>query len=177
MGLRTNTITIGGGELEGVGTITANVANSATIAVSPGLSAGQLTITGDLTLAATSTLQIGIGGMHPGTDSDLLSEAGTTALNLAGALNVTLINGYLPTAADSLVIVSSNQPISGMFSNVVGGHVTATDGITSLKVSVVGNHVVVSVISIHGRWPPVLHSAGACAAMGSASAGADRFGS
>ena len=35
----------------------------------------------------------------------------------------------------------------------------------------------VSVISIHGRWPPVLHSAGTCAAMGSTSAGADGFGS
>jgi hypothetical protein len=63
--------------------------------------------------------------------------------DLAGALSVVRVGGFLPAAADSLIILSSNQPITGMFSNVVGGHVTATDGITSLKVSVIGNHLVV----------------------------------
>ncbi len=35
----------------------------------------------------------------------------------------------------------------------------------------------VSVDPIHGRWRPVLHSASACAAMRTTSAGADGFGS
>jgi hypothetical protein len=120
----------------------ANVANSATIAVAPGLSAGIMAITGDLTLAATSELHIKLGGAHQGTDYDLLSEAGTAPLNLSGALSVTLAGGFMPTAGDSFVIVNSNQPLTGMFFNVVGGHVTATDGITSLKLSIIGNHVV-----------------------------------
>ncbi len=135
-----HTITVAGGRLEGSGTITANVANSATIA--PGLSAGSLSIAGDLILTAASTLQIEIGGVRQGVDHDFLSEAGAAPLNLAGALSVVRVGGFLPTAADSLIILSSNQPITGMFSNVVGGRVTATDGITSIKVSVVGNYVV-----------------------------------
>ncbi|HEY4233521.1 MAG TPA: PEP-CTERM sorting domain-containing protein, partial [Lacipirellulaceae bacterium] len=141
-----NTITVGGGRLEGNGTIMANVANSGTIAVSPGSAAGTLPITGDLTLASTSALQFEIGGPHPGVDFDTLSEAGSTALNLAGTLSVARLNGYLPAAVDALVIISSNQPITGMFSNVVGGHVMATDGVTSLRVSVVGNHVVLNLL-------------------------------
>ncbi|MEX2309339.1 MAG: hypothetical protein WD738_17190, partial [Pirellulales bacterium] len=140
-----NTISVVGGRLEGSGTIMANVANSATIA--PGLSAGQLAITGDLTLASTSTLQIEIGGANQGGDFDFLSEAGTQALNLAGALSVTLVNGFMPAAADSLIIVNSNQPITGMFSNVVAGHVLTSDGLTSLRLSVIGNHVVISGLS------------------------------
>ena len=56
---------------------------------------------------------------------------------------MTLLNGYVPAAADSLIILSSNQSITGAFSNVVAGHVLASDGITSLRVSVIGNHVVV----------------------------------
>jgi hypothetical protein len=136
-----NTITVAGGRLEGSGTITANVANSGTI--SPGLSVGTLAITGDLTLASTSTLQIEVGGVTQGTQHDFLSEAGTIALNLGGALTVTLTGGFVPAAADSLIILSSNQPITAMFANLVGGRVLATDGITSLRVSVIGNHVVV----------------------------------
>jgi hypothetical protein len=120
----------------------ANVANSATI--SPGLSAGQLSITGDLTLAPTSTLQIEIGGVNQGADYDFLSEAGSMALNLAGALSITLLNGFVPAAADSLTIVSSNQPLTGMFSNVMDGHVLTSDGMTSLRLSVIGHHVVLS---------------------------------
>jgi hypothetical protein len=80
--------------------------------------------------------------VHQGVDHDFLSEAGVAPLNLGGALSVVRVGGFLPTAADSLIIASSNQPISGMFSNVVGGRVTATDGVTSLKISVVGNYLV-----------------------------------
>jgi hypothetical protein len=106
------------------------------------LSAGKLSVTGDLTLTSTSTLQIDVGGNAPGNGYGVISEAGATALNLQGALSVTLLSGYVPTAAESLIMLSSNQPITGMFSNVVGGRVNATGSVTSLKVSIVGNHVV-----------------------------------
>jgi hypothetical protein len=139
-----STININGGRLEGSGTIMANVSNSATIAVSPGVASGTLAITGDLTLAATSTLQMEIGGANQSTNFDFLSDAGTSALNLAGALSITLLNGYVPAPADSLVILNSNQPITGMFSNVVSGQILASDGVTSLRLAVIGNHVVIS---------------------------------
>ena len=137
-----NTITLAGGRLEGNGTITANVANSGTI--SPGQSAGQLSINGDLTLASTSTLQIEIGGVNQGINYDSLAEAGTLPLNLAGALTVTLTNGFLPANSDSYIILTSNQPITGMFSNVVNGRVLTTDGVNSLGVAVIDNLVVLA---------------------------------
>lgn len=137
-----NTITIAGGRLEGNGTVNAKVVSSGTIA--PGLAGGALAITADLTLNGTSALQIEMNGVAPGSDHGLLTEAGAVALNLAGVLSVTLTEGFVPGAADTLVVLSSNQPITGMFSNVVGGHVLATDGITSLPVSIVGNHLVIA---------------------------------
>lgn len=89
-GTTTNTFSVIGGRLEGNGSITANVANSGTIA--PGLSAGILAITGDVTLASTSTLQFEIGGFTPGTLYDQLHVTGQVALG--GALNVSVINTF-----------------------------------------------------------------------------------
>jgi fibronectin-binding autotransporter adhesin len=82
-GVTLNTITVDGGQLEGTGTITANVTNSATI--SPGQSAGTLAIAGNLNLASTSTVQIEIGGTTPGTQYDQLHVTGQLALG--GILN------------------------------------------------------------------------------------------
>ncbi|MDQ6654726.1 MAG: PEP-CTERM sorting domain-containing protein [Verrucomicrobiota bacterium] len=136
------TITISGGRLEGNGTINANVANSAIIA--PGLSAGQLNISGDLTLTSTSNLQFEIGGLTPGTQYDVLTEAGTVALNLNGTLTVSLINCFSIsiTPGDTFTIISSNQPITGTFSNVVAGRVTTADGMGSFAVNTVGNNFI-----------------------------------
>jgi PEP-CTERM motif len=136
-----STISVAGGRLEATGTIAANVANSATIA--PGAPTGTLAITGDLTLAASSTLEIDLAGNIQGTGYDFVQEAGVAALDLQGALSLTLLNGFVPAAADSLIILSSSEPLTGAFSNIVNGRVTASDGITSLRVSVIGNHVVV----------------------------------
>ncbi|MDQ6622325.1 MAG: PEP-CTERM sorting domain-containing protein, partial [Verrucomicrobiota bacterium] len=136
------TITISGGRLEGNGTINANVANSAVVA--PGLSAGQLSITGDLSLTSSSNLQFEIGGTAPGTQYDVLTEAGTVALNLNGTLSVTLINGFNIgiTPGDTFTIINSNQAITGTFSNVVGGRVMTADGSGSFAVNSMGNNVV-----------------------------------
>jgi hypothetical protein len=137
-----HTITVAGGRLEASGTITANVANSGTLV--PGAPISKLQITGDLTLSPTSALQIDIGGNVQGTGYDFISEAGNTALNLNGTLSVTLTGGYSLSNTDSLIILASNQPITGTFSNLVNGRVTATDGVTSLGVAVIGNVVVVA---------------------------------
>jgi hypothetical protein len=103
-----------------------------------------MTIAGDLTLGSTSALQIEIGGVNQGVNYDALTEAGTVPLNLAGALNVTLTNGFLPANKDSYIVLTSNQPITGMFSNVVNGRVLTTDGVNSLGVSVINNFVVLA---------------------------------
>ena len=108
-----NTITVAGGRLEGTGTIMANVANSGTI--STGLSAGILAITGDLTLASTSTLQIEIGGTTPGTQYDQLHVTGQLALG--GTLNVSVINSFNLTAGNLFDFLDWGS-LNGKFSSV-----------------------------------------------------------
>ena len=92
----------------------ANVANSGTIA--PGLSAGILTITGDVTLASTSTLQIELGGTTPGTQYDQLHVTGQVALG--GTLNVSVINNF-NLATGNLFDISDWGSVNGKFSSVV----------------------------------------------------------
>jgi fibronectin-binding autotransporter adhesin len=127
------TITLSGGRLDGTGTIDANVANAATIA--PGLSAGALTITGDLTFASSSQFQIEIGGATQGSQYDLLTEGGVAALNLDGTLTVTLINGFVP-ASQQFAVLASNGPIGGVFLNVANGaRINTADGLGSFQLN------------------------------------------
>ena len=136
----TNTITILSGRIEGRGTVNAKVANSGIIA--PGFSAGTLAITDDLRFTGTSEIRIEIGGLAQGTQFDLLTEAGTLALNLNGTLRVSLINAFTPGAADSFTVITSNQGITGAFTNVSLGRVQTSDGLGSFAVTVSGNNVV-----------------------------------
>src|SRR5690606_29283982 len=66
--------------------------------VSPGLSAGTLTWTGDYAPAATSSLVVELGGLAPGTEHDVLAVSG--AATLAGALDLRLLDGYVPEVGD-----------------------------------------------------------------------------
>ena len=101
----TATIGIQGGTLAGSGTVTGNVLVSNTGALAPGLSAGALNITGTYTQQAPSTgFNVEIGGLTPGTQHDRANVTGTTTL--AGNLNVTLINGYVPLPGDSFTILT-----------------------------------------------------------------------
>ena len=113
-GVTLNTITVGGGQLEGTGTITANVTNSATI--SPGQSAGTLAIAGNLNLASTSTVQIEIGGTTPGTQYDQLHVTGQLALG--GILNVSVINSFNLTAGDLFDFLDWGS-LNGKYSSVI----------------------------------------------------------
>jgi hypothetical protein len=138
------TITIAAGRLEGSGTVSANVASSATIA--PGLTIGTLNITGDLTVAAGSDLRFDLGGLTQGTQYDLLTEAGTTPLSFNGTLSLTLVNGFQPNEGDTFTLLTSNQPLTGAFTNVTNGLVFATDGISEFQVAFAGDALVVTFI-------------------------------
>jgi len=102
----TATIAIQGGTLAGSGTVTGPVVVSGTGALAPGLSPGSLAITGTYTQQAGSTtgFNVEIGGLTPGTPYDRASVTGTTTL--AGNLNVTLINGFVPLPGDSFTILT-----------------------------------------------------------------------
>ena len=124
---------IQGGRLTGTGTITGDVANNGTIA--PGLSAGSLTIAGDLTLGTSSKFEFEIGGPTQGTQYDFVTEAGVAPLNLKGLLSLNLINGFVPTTSQTFAVLRSNAALTGAFSNVASGsRLFTTDGIGSFLV-------------------------------------------
>ncbi|MBX3651318.1 MAG: filamentous hemagglutinin N-terminal domain-containing protein [Burkholderiales bacterium] len=87
-------LTLNTGTLGGSGTVTGNVIHNGTLNV--GSSPGTMTIAGDLTLGAGSTLNIELGGTTQGVNYDLLQVTGAATLD--GTLNVSLFGGF--TGAD-----------------------------------------------------------------------------
>lgn len=93
------TLTIGEGiSLVGSGTLNANLVNAGT--VSPGSSAGIITVNGNYNQESTGILEIELGSPS----SDKLVVNGEA--NLAGALNVTSLQGFTPQPGDSFTILS-----------------------------------------------------------------------
>ena len=104
---------IQGGRLSGTGTISGDVANNGIIA--PGLSAGSLTIAGDLTLGPNSKFEFEIGGPTAGTQYDFVAEAGVAQLQLDGLLSLTLINGFVPSPGQTFAVLRSRSPPNQFF--------------------------------------------------------------
>ena len=114
---------INGGTLGGSGTITGNLGIGAGI-LSPGFSPGSITVTGNLTLAPTSTTTIELGGLTPGSGYDVINVNG--AANLAGTLNVASYAGYVAGAGTTYNFLNYGST-SGSFSSV---NVPTGSGIT-----------------------------------------------
>lgn len=113
--------TFSGGTLSGSGTIGGSVVNSSAT-VAPGTS----TVTGTITFASSSsdytqdaaaTYSVKIGGTGTG-QYDQISVGGLTTL--AGALKVTLINGFSPSKGSTYTIIRSGS-LQGQFSGVPEG--------------------------------------------------------
>ena len=95
-------LAIQGGSLAGSGTVTGNVNMNGHLA--PGLSPGSLTVTGAFTPTAASAFDVEIGGLTPATEHDRAIL--NTAPVLAGTLNVSLINGFVPADLDTFTILT-----------------------------------------------------------------------
>jgi T5SS/PEP-CTERM-associated repeat protein len=90
---------------------------------------GNATINGDYFQSANGTLELEIGGL--GTDQhDSLSISGVAFIS--GSLALTLIDGFIPNAADVLTILDVGGGIIDAFSNATNGtRLTTTDGLGS----------------------------------------------
>jgi hypothetical protein len=90
--------------------------------VKPGASPGVLTIMGDYPQAATAVLQIELGGHNVGSEYDRLNVQGTA--QLAGTLEIQLLNSFQPAIGDTFKIMSYDSRI-GQFTTLnmptVGG--------------------------------------------------------
>jgi hypothetical protein len=106
-----------GGILSGSGTIAASLQNAAEIDIGTIEAAGSLTIAGDYTQTSTGMLTLKIGGYNPGTDFDQLNVSGTATLD--GTVNITLLNGFVPTPGDDFQVLTFGT-VTGDFTNYNG---------------------------------------------------------
>jgi hypothetical protein len=101
-----------GGTLAGSGTVAAPVTNTGGT-LAPGQSAGTLSLGGTYTQGGAATLAVELGGLIPGTQHDRVDVAGATAL--AGTLQVSLIDGFVPAAGSSFTVLTFPSA-TGVFS-------------------------------------------------------------
>jgi hypothetical protein len=111
------------GTLAGTGTIHGNIIADAAV-----LAPRSLQIIGDLSLTASSAFQFAIGGRAAGTEYSLLSENGSVALNLNGTISIQFENGFdqQVNSSDLFTVLTSNNDLSGSFTNAPNGSRIAT---------------------------------------------------
>lgn len=97
-------------------------------ALAPGESPGMMTIDGDLNLAPGGRLVIEIGGTGAGTEYDVLNVTGTA--NLAGTLEIQLLDGFTPGAGDAFDFLTA-----ALFAGDFDEYVLPTFGGRSFAVS------------------------------------------
>jgi hypothetical protein len=105
-----------GGVLGGLGTIEFTdgfAGNAGTLA--PGLSAGTLTIIGNVSNAGTALLDLELGGAATNAFDRLVVQG---ALTLGGTLRVTLLGGFTPAPGDTFAVVLASS-LNGVFANAV----------------------------------------------------------
>jgi hypothetical protein len=106
-----------GSSLAGAGTINADVLNAGQMSIGDSTTTGVLTINGFFLQTASGTLTIKIGGFTTaGVDFDQLV---VTSGHVDGTLNVTLINGYMPTTGDSIAVMTF-ESVTGIFAELGG---------------------------------------------------------
>ncbi len=126
-----------GGAIAGAGALNVSAISFANDgAVKPGGPLGTLTFTGAYKQNAPGALHIELGGTTAGTQYDRLAVSGNATL--AGALNVTLANGFTPALGDTFTVLtfpSKTGTIPTLNGLVIGGGIqldTLWSG-TSLK--------------------------------------------
>ena len=98
--------------------------NGGTLA--PGHSAGDTLILGNYTQLTGGTMEIEIGGVGQGSQYDFINITGTALVD--GLLQLSLINGFVASAAQSFVVLNSAS-LLGVFDNAGNGQrVTTSDG-------------------------------------------------
>jgi len=99
-------------ELDNGVTLTADVTNTGTLVLGNGTTTADATIAGNYTQTSTGILDVKLGGTGAGR-YDSLNVTGNVSLE--GTLNVSLVNGFVPTAGDSFQIITYMGALTGDF--------------------------------------------------------------
>ncbi|QEY61909.1 DUF4347 domain-containing protein [Metapseudomonas lalkuanensis] len=133
------TIVGSGATLAGSGILGGNVTVQNGGTLSPGNSAGTLTVNGNLVMSAGSTLAVEINGTTAGTQYDQVVVNGT--VNVSGA-TLAVTHGYAPGLGDVYTLIDNDlsDSVTGNFSGLAeGGTLTAGGNSTVLTASYVGD--------------------------------------
>jgi hypothetical protein len=104
------------GKLQGIGQLNTNAIIRGTLA--PGNSAGTIGINGTVDLTIDSTVDIEIGGVDFSMFDSIVGLGDASRLTLGGGnLNITLINGFVPTQTDQFLIARNFAFRTGEFGN------------------------------------------------------------
>lgn len=139
------TVTLQGGTLAGVGTLSGSVINAATLA--PGQSPGALGITGGYTQPVAGRYAVELGGTQPGVGFDRTTVGGTASLR--GTLAITLVNGFAPSLGDEFEIMTFAAR-TGDFDTMTGA---ALGGGLALQRIVGATNVVLRVVALATATP------------------------
>jgi hypothetical protein len=146
--LRTSTLTLQAGTLQGSGTVQADVLNLGGT-INAGNSPGKLSIAGDLTLGDDSLLLVEVAGPARGTQFDWLAITGDVVLD--GDLQLDF-SGYTPQAGQQFnFLTTSTGTISGRFD-----HVWANGWNVSVQYDANGLTATVSAVPEPGSWALLL---------------------
>lgn len=150
-------LNIQAGSVQGSGQVFGPVLNGGQ--VRPGFSPGKIDVSQNYVQTSAGAFDVELGGLSAGTQFDQLKVTGT--VTLAGALDVSVINGFAPNLNDQFMIIDNDQQDSviGTFAGLAEeALVTATSG-RQFLISYVGgdgNDVVLTYINS----PPVMTNPG-----------------
>ncbi len=101
--------------------------------LAPGDSAGNTTIVGDYVQQSDGAIELEIGGTGMGTTYDFVQVSGNAILD--GELLLGVIDGFVPDAADTFLVLSAGD-LLGVFDNIANGQRLDTfDGFGSFQVN------------------------------------------
>lgn len=113
---------IQGGLLIGSGAVSANLNNAGQLSPGyPSPAAGYLDLTGNYTQGAAGIFDVEIGGLAAKTEFDQLDVIGD--VNVAGALNVSLIEDFVPEFGQTFTIINNDgaDEVNGIFDGLFEG--------------------------------------------------------
>ncbi|TWT47611.1 hypothetical protein [Botrimarina hoheduenensis] len=104
------------GAVSGTGTFTGTGTGAFAGTLAPGNSPGLVSFEGDFDLGPTGTLEIEIAGTTPGAEHDRVEVGGFATLE--GALDVTLLDGFVPQLGDSFALLFASGAFDASFAAI-----------------------------------------------------------